>query len=292
MKFYGQFEHQVDRFIFERYFPDTNIRGTFVECGAFDGQTECSCKFFEETMGWTAYNLEPVPWIFERLQANRPRSNNFNLGLSDKSGTASFQSVIHPRYGRQTTIGAIDHSPELKAALEADGCTFEPVDIQVLCWSDFIAKTGLKEIDLMVLDVEGHELAVLSGMQNSPVLPKVMCVEFGHAGFDDIRAVMNAMGYEYDTNSHANAFFIRREALAAITLRHLAKPAPSTAAEDAALIENLTQRLADSERETSNLSARVEFLQKRETELVDLYNSMIGSKAWKLARFFRRCVGR
>lgn len=292
MQFYGQFEHQVDRFIFERYFPDTNIRGTFVECGAFDGQTECSCKFFEETMGWTAYNLEPVPWIFERLEANRPDSNNFNVGLSDKTGTASFQSVIHPKYGRQTTIGAIDHSPELKAALEAEGCTFEPVEIQVMSWSDFIARTGLKEIDLMVLDVEGHELAVLSGMQDSPVLPKVMCIEFGHAGFDRIRTLMNFMGYEYDTNSHANAFFIRREALAAINLRHLAKPAPSTTAEDAALIKHLQQQLADGQHEMSQLSGRVDFLQKRESELVDLYNSMVSSKAWKFAQLLRRLIGR
>ena len=80
MKFYGQFETPVDKFIFERYFPDTNIQGTFVECGAFDGQTECSCRFFEETMGWTGYNLEPVPWIYEQLTQNRPNSKNLNIG--------------------------------------------------------------------------------------------------------------------------------------------------------------------------------------------------------------------
>lgn len=292
MQFYGQFEQQVDRFIFERYFPDIAIRGTFVECGAFDGETECSCKFFEETMGWTAYNLEPVPWIFERLEANRPNSNNFNFGLSDKTGTANFQSVIHPRYGRQTTIGAIDHSPELRAALEAEGCTFEPVDIQILSWGDFIAKTGLKEIDLMVLDVEGHELAVLSGMQNSPVLPKVMCIEFGHAGFNHIREIMNLMNYEYDTNSHANAYFVRREVLAAVNLRHLAKPVPLTTSEDAERIEKLTQQLSDRESELSELNTRVNFLQRRETELVALHNSMVGSKAWKFAQTLRRLLGR
>jgi len=292
MKFYGQFDMPVDRFVHERYFPDTNIRGTFVECGAFDGQTECSCKFFEETMGWAAYNLEPVPWIFEQLEANRPNSNNFNLGLSDKTGTTSFQSVVHPRYGRQTTIGAINHSPELRAALEAEGCTFEPIDIQLLSWNDFIAKTDLKEIDLMVLDVEGHELAVLSGMQNSCVLPKVMCIEFGHAGFDRIRELMNSLGYEYDTNSHANAFFVRREVLAVINLRHLAKPTPSTTTGDEVLIGNLTQRLADREREISDLYSRAEFLQKRETELVNLHNTIVRSKSWKLAQMLRRLLGK
>ncbi|MEI9889739.1 MAG: hypothetical protein WDN45_03025 [Caulobacteraceae bacterium] len=50
-KFYGQFDPPVDRVLFERYFPDKTIRGVFVECGAYDGQTESCCKFFENR--WT-----------------------------------------------------------------------------------------------------------------------------------------------------------------------------------------------------------------------------------------------
>lgn len=119
MQFYGQFETPVDRFIFERYFPDTGIMGTFVECGAFDGLTECSCKFFEETMGWSGYNLEPVPWIFDKLAANRPKVRNLNFGLSDATRTVQFQSVVHPKFGRATTIGSIEHTPHTRDLITA-----------------------------------------------------------------------------------------------------------------------------------------------------------------------------
>ena len=102
MQFYGQFDTPVDRCIHERYFPDTGIMGTFVAYGAFDGLTECSCKFFEETMGWTGYNLEPVPWIFDKLAANRPRSRNLNFGLSSATGAVRVSkrhsSQIRPGY--------------------------------------------------------------------------------------------------------------------------------------------------------------------------------------------------
>ena len=219
MQFYGQFETPVDRFIFERYFPDTGIMGTFVECGAFDGLTECSCKFFEESMGWTGYNLEPVPWIFEKLIANRPSSRNLNFGLSDVTRGVQFQSVVHPRFGRDTTIGSIEHAPNTRELILNEGCSFEEITIQVLCWRDFIRKENIQDIDLMVLDVEGHELSVLSGMKDSHVMPKIMCVEFGHIGFGALRSTMSDLGYEYDVSSYANAFFVRRDALPLFAFR-------------------------------------------------------------------------
>jgi len=119
-----------------------------------------------------------------------------------------------------------------------------------------------------------------------------MCIEFGHSGFDRIRKVMSDMGYEYDTNSHANAFFVRRDVLAAINLRHLAKRTLLPNVEIADQNEKLSAELAEKEKELSELSSKVEFLQKRESELVDLYNSTISSKAWRFAQFIRRCVGR
>lgn len=51
IKFYGQFEPQVDEFIFNRYFNDTNIKGVCIECGAYDEITNICYKFFEETIG-------------------------------------------------------------------------------------------------------------------------------------------------------------------------------------------------------------------------------------------------
>ncbi len=292
MKFYGQFDPPVDRFIFERYFPDTQIRGTFVECGAFDGVLESSCKFFEETMGWSGYNLEPVPWIFEKLCQNRPSTRNLNVGLSERTGTSSFNSIIHPELGRAIGWGAIDPAPDHLAQIQASGSEIEASEIAVLSWGDFISQEGIQQIDLMVLDVEGHELSVLSGMRGSPVLPKVMCVEFGHAGFDAIRDEMDQLGYEYDTNSHANAFFVKREALGVINLRHQAMTRPVN---EASLLAKLEAAEADVSRlsaKADQLAMRVDFLQKREIELVKLHNSIANSRSWRLLEFTRSLLGR
>jgi FkbM family methyltransferase len=213
MRFYGQFDPPVDEFIFRRYFPDTSIRGTFVECGAFDGELECSCRFFEEHMGWNGYNLEPVPWLFDALERNRPRSCNLNLALSNVNGSAPFETVVHPQFGRQCTNGSLHHAASHRKLLIDAGCTFEEITVETITWKRLVAAQKMSRVDLLVLDVEGYELAVIDGMSGCKVLPDIFCVEFGHVGFDIIGERLQALGYAYDVSSHANAYFIKNEAM-------------------------------------------------------------------------------
>jgi FkbM family methyltransferase len=269
-KFYGQFEPQVDRFIFERYFPNVNIQGVFVECGAFDGVTESSCKFFEDTMGWKGFNLEPVPWIYEKLVDNRPDAINLNLALSNQSGSASFKAVNHPVFGYQCTNGSLAHVDEHKQTLIELGCNFKEVHVSLIGWKEFVKEHGVTHVDLFVLDVEGHELTVIDGMKGCDVLPDIMCVEFGHIGIDKVRAEMQTLGYVYDITSNANAFFIRQDVLNLFSLRH-------------------SIGYGDSSNLTSNqLKIENEQLLKQVAELQWLYDEMVASKVWRIVEFFRR----
>lgn len=221
-KYYGQFDPPVDKFISQRYFPDPNIKGVAVECGAFDGLTECSCKFFEEFYGWKCYNLEPAPANFAKLTINRPHSTNLKIGLSNESGTKKFTHVISPLLGENFGNGSIQHTLTHLEDLRNHGCQFQEVHIDVLTWRDFITQAGISQVDLLVLDVEGHELAVLEGMIGCDVLPDVMCVEVGHLDFSDIREYMSRLGYVYDISSHVNAFFVRLDRLQLFSLRRAA----------------------------------------------------------------------
>lgn len=221
-KFYGQFEPPVDKFIFERYFPDTNTRGCFVECGAFDGTTESSCKFFEETMDWVGFNLEAAPHNYKKLVENRPKSTNLQVGLSNHEGQATFTHVISPTLGADFGNGSILHTQKHIASLIEGGCTFDEVQITVTTWSAFVEKENIRSVDLFVLDVEGHELAVIEGMKGARVLPDILCVEVGHLDFDALRQEIQALGYTYDTTSHVNAFFIKNEKLPLFLFRTIA----------------------------------------------------------------------
>jgi FkbM family methyltransferase len=265
--FYGQFEPPVDQFIFERYFPNKEIKGTFVECGAFDGLTECSCKAFEESMGWKGYNIEPVPWIYERLCQNRPLSRNLNFALSNTIGEATFKAVDHPTFGKDCTNGSLTHTTAHSALLQEMGCTLLEVQVPLCTWIDFINKENITHIDLLVLDVEGHELSVIEGMHGCEILPDVICIEVGHLPFEAIRSALSKFNYIYDISSHVNAYFIKSDKLALFSLRRLDYLQKNNL--ETLLIENKT-------------------LQQHLTSLENILREIKGSKTWRVIELIRR----
>jgi FkbM family methyltransferase len=288
-RFYGQFEPSVDRFIFERYFPDTDIKGTFVECGSFDGLTECSCKFFEETMGWTGYNIEPVPWVYEKLCVNRPNAKNFNFALSNSVGEATFKAVDHPQFGVDCTNGSLTHTSTHEQILEQAGCKFIEVPVKLFTWRDFIQQQQVPHVDLFVLDVEGHEFAVLDGMEGCSVMPDVMCVEVGHLSFTAIRQRIASLGYVYDISSHVNAFFVRQDKLALFAHRRAVRTLQqhnATLAESA----RAAQSTVPISGEMEALQMENAVLQKQLSDVTALYNAIISSKAWRLAQTLRHLI--
>lgn len=206
--FYGQFE--LDRVLYETFFKNKKD-GFFVECGSFDGLTESTCKFFEETMGWKGLNIEPTPYAYGRLVKNRPNSINENCALSSKEGKSVFTNAIHPEHGRHYGNGSLSHAPAHKNELIAEGCQFETFEVNCVLFEYLYKKHNLPDIDLFVLDIEGHELEALPGILSIPerALPKVFCIEHTIAGFDSlVKALENK--YTYHSKQSHNAFFVKK----------------------------------------------------------------------------------
>ena len=209
--FYGQFALPVDLSLFINYFLDSSKetnQGFFIECGAFDGVTECSCKFFEESLGWHGINIEPAKGIFDKLQQNRPVSRNLNVALSDKDGVAEFTHVILPETEQFCTNGSIEHTPEHRKWLTDIGCTFETYEVTTMTWRTLIEKEQIDNVDLFVLDVEGLEIAVIQGMKGCTVLPRVICIEYGHNNRQALYDELSSLGYVYDATIYANSLWL------------------------------------------------------------------------------------
>jgi hypothetical protein len=66
--------------------------------------------------------------------------------------------------------------------------------------------TDISKVDLLVIDVEGHEESVLKGMVGCK-LPSVICIEYPITGIRKITRILTYMGYRFDFISFNNAFF-------------------------------------------------------------------------------------
>lgn len=211
-RWYGQFDPPVDKFIYKRYFRYKPLleKGTFIECGAFDGETECSCKFFEETLKWHGVNVEPSPPIYEKLVKNRPDAINVHAALSDRAGVGEFHSVVHPVFGEMCTNGSLAHTEQHRAELESMGCSFKSYTVPVITYGELIERCHLRKCDLFVLGVEGNEMKVLASMKEyGKVLPKILVVGHGHLPQKDIIDMLETVGYKFDAESYINSFFVR-----------------------------------------------------------------------------------
>lgn len=211
-QFYGQFDPPVDKYIYENFFEHKKLanKGFFIECGAFDGETECSCKFFEETLGWKGINVEPSPVVFEKLLQNRQESINVNVALSNVSGKATFTSVVHPTFGEMCTNGSLSHGKAHKEWLDSVGCEYKKYDVNVITYKDLIEKNNVSKVDLLVLDVEGNEFNVIESMKGCEVLPRVFCVEHGNLDKYKVRTKVEELGYSFHSESFVNSFFVKK----------------------------------------------------------------------------------
>ncbi len=209
VRFHGQWNPPQDELLFRRYFGDMQgRRGHFIESGAADGVTESSGLFFEETLGWAGINVEPFPDAFRALCKNRPRAINVNAALSDSDGRSEFRQAVHPLHGRNFNNGSLDHTKKHLDDLLSEGCHFEQFDVATLTYRSLLEQYPLPSIDLFILDVEGAESAVIDGMKDSPILPRVLCIEYGHNDVWKLIRDIGTIGYRYDGLIHNNAVFV------------------------------------------------------------------------------------
>lgn len=208
MKFYGQFSNpKVDEYLYNTFFKDQKD-GFFIECGAFDGVQESSCKVFDD-LGWTGINIEAIPSEFKKLKVNRPNNINLNLGLCgpDECGNIKQFFTVQKTDGSHLGWGGF-HNQDAIRELSTHDVIISSVDIKTISFQT-LTETYVRghSIDLLVLDVEGYELEVLKGLIRSKNLPKVLCIEFPHVGLNNISNIVTSAGYKYHSIKHNNVHF-------------------------------------------------------------------------------------
>lgn len=154
---------------------------------------------------WAAYALsinpalelhcfEPSPTTFTTLQQRvfPPTVHRVNIGLSDQQGIAELhvfpdEPMMNSVYGR-TGIAIASTSTET--------ITLDALD-------RYCASAGIERIDLLKMDVEGHELSVLQGSTEMLARGAIRAIQFEYGGCNidarvllkDLFAVLEAHGY-------------------------------------------------------------------------------------------------
>ncbi len=146
--------------------------GTFVEAGAHDGYTQSNTYFLERHRGWSGVLVEPVPELRVKCERRRPRAQVFGCALV---GPDHVRETVAMHFGDLTSTA--DDPAHTRPGLDASGREGYSVEVPARTLSAVLDAAGLERIDVMVLDLEGLELAALAGLDFERHSPEHLLIE-------------------------------------------------------------------------------------------------------------------
>jgi FkbM family methyltransferase len=173
--------------------------GFFVEVGANDPQRGSQSWQFEQA-GWTGVLVEPQPDLAERLRAMR-RAHVVAAACSSpaNAGTAMTLHLSGP------------HS-SLKRELAVTGVVAKAaIAVPVRTLDDILEEAKAPApIDFVSIDVEGHEIEVLSGFDLARWRPRLILIEDHVTNLGTHRCLTRA-GYRLIRRTGLNGWYVPRD---------------------------------------------------------------------------------
>lgn len=154
-----------DRLVYQ-HFGGRN-HGTFFESGAFH-PTSLSQTYFLEKQGWKGVLVEPVADLASEFARLRPNSRLFHYALGS------------PEEAGKTLTFVVTNNSSVAHLLEADekpDANHRLIHVRMTTISDVLTQSGLDKIDYLSLDLEGHELAALRGLDFIRWHPALILIE-------------------------------------------------------------------------------------------------------------------
>ena len=187
--------------------------GVYIELGALDGVLYSNTKFFEDSLKWTGILIEPHPEKFKLLQTNRPNNFLFNNLVSCHKEPLEFRYFLdcHAAVsGVENTLSQhhfdvyFDSNDSGNKALPQSKIFITPRTL-----TEIVKETNVKHIDLLSLDVEGHEYEVLKSWDFSIPIDIILLETLGVQPEKDeqCRQVLMQNNYRFVTHHKHNEIF-------------------------------------------------------------------------------------
>ena len=158
-----------------RTFADKR-EGFFVDVGAGEPELGSVTKNLVDHLGWRGVNIEPLPDSFERLSAARPGDTNLRCAIDTLPGRAGFHRIL-PAPGLEGGPGLSTLAPEIVDMHRATGWGVQEFEVDVVPLEEVLNKYAKPGFDLLKVDVEGREGAVLKSANLVYWRPRVIVAE-------------------------------------------------------------------------------------------------------------------
>jgi FkbM family methyltransferase len=178
----------------------------FLQVGANDGRTHDPLHNAIRQHHWRGILVEPVPTMFEALQANYagvPGLAFEQVACADRPGVLPFFRIRnHEQHAWDGVRGLSSLNRDIirpHFASDEEFARFvEEVPVQIVTAEDLLARHGVARVDLVLIDTEGADARVLDGFAVERWRPEILMMEHLHLSPEDRARVnhrMHALGY-------------------------------------------------------------------------------------------------
>ena len=203
------------------YFHDTPakiIAGTFapgvpfffVNIGANDGVAgDPLVDLIRNNHRCRGLFVEPVSFLFKRLRKNYQFSERFifeNVAIDEYNGVRKFYYLDRnqlnggnnlPEWSEE--IGSFDKSHIARHFPALDASQVLSSDVECVTLPALLERNNVRHVDLLVIDVEGHELVVLNQIDFRVIRPNMILFEHKHlsdADFNAAKSILRGNDYQ------------------------------------------------------------------------------------------------
>lgn len=196
------FSQYYEDYVLASVFHNTT-KGFYIDVGVNDPNKNNTTKYFHD-LGWSGMNIEPQQDFYDMLIKVRPNDLNYHVALSDKQGIETFYV---PKSSRPCAT--------LERGNSALADNIEQIKVRVTTLNDLLDQNKITNIDILKIDVEGHEHAVLKGIDLKKFRPKVIVVEiispYEFHGYLKSEPILLANGYELGMSDDLNRYYYAKE---------------------------------------------------------------------------------
>jgi FkbM family methyltransferase len=166
------------------------LNGVFVDIGSNHPLFNSNTAFFEYARSWSGICIDPLANFADLYTSLRPNTEFINCAVSDVNGHVPF-TIVRGTEGWEDQLSSVSS--------RARGYQTEHLDVPCRRLDSILSGHGYdwNSIDFMSLDVEGHELPVVSSLGS--YRPKILLVENINPFYGSmrLRKYIIAMGYRY-----------------------------------------------------------------------------------------------
>lgn len=208
---FGFYAQNGQDYFLNKHIYKGKSNGFFVDIGTFAPDFDNATYWFEKNKNWNGVGIEPQIEHVRKWKEIR-KNPIVHAAASSVSGKADFLVVQHPQVMNYNAWSGLQKSiANEKMDLLPKDTKKQIVSVDTVSVTDVLTKMNIKKVDLLSIDVEGHEMDVLQGIdfKNFDIECLVIENDILPEGDPNIINFIKSKGYKYVARLTSDDVFVK-----------------------------------------------------------------------------------